>query len=345
MDLGPIAPRRKPETVELPKSCLAPAWSIGPKWTPLLGSADAHLLTGALFGLKTGSTFPHNALGESDTFAVPSSPWCSDSMLLDRDPAHAFMPYPAVPVANAPSGPLVGPDLRRQGPVRRRGLSHRLRLAADARHVRDQDADGSDRAEAPRCRRPPRRQDDHRRARLFHERQERPFRHPGERRRARPDPGRLVRRARRRPSRTGCATLRSAPIRAARSARRRAIAASSASARPMAGSAWSSATIWRRPSTPAATSPATAPPSCGSARCCWGRTARPCRRIPGCCWRRMPSPCSMGMCGTPSRRPFAGRRPFSGRLRRSMWPWRASRRSTGPCATSRAARPGSSTGR
>ena len=29
-------------------------------------------------------------------------------MLLDRDPAHAFMPYPAVPVANAPSGPLSG---------------------------------------------------------------------------------------------------------------------------------------------------------------------------------------------------------------------------------------------
>ncbi|WP_262028740.1 amidase [Microvirga sp. Mcv34] len=29
-------------------------------------------------------------------------------MLLDRDPAHAFMPYPAVPVAHAPSGPLSG---------------------------------------------------------------------------------------------------------------------------------------------------------------------------------------------------------------------------------------------
>jgi amidase len=29
-------------------------------------------------------------------------------MLLDRDPAHAFMPYPAVPVPHAPSGPLSG---------------------------------------------------------------------------------------------------------------------------------------------------------------------------------------------------------------------------------------------
>lgn len=29
-------------------------------------------------------------------------------MLLDRDPAHAFMPYPAVPVPQAPSGPLSG---------------------------------------------------------------------------------------------------------------------------------------------------------------------------------------------------------------------------------------------
>ena len=29
-------------------------------------------------------------------------------MLLDRDPAHAFMPYPAVPVTHAPSGPLSG---------------------------------------------------------------------------------------------------------------------------------------------------------------------------------------------------------------------------------------------
>jgi amidase len=29
-------------------------------------------------------------------------------MLLDRDPAHAFMPYPAVPVPHAPSGPLWG---------------------------------------------------------------------------------------------------------------------------------------------------------------------------------------------------------------------------------------------
>ena len=29
-------------------------------------------------------------------------------MPLDRDPAYAFMPYPAVPVANAPSGPLSG---------------------------------------------------------------------------------------------------------------------------------------------------------------------------------------------------------------------------------------------
>jgi len=29
-------------------------------------------------------------------------------MLLDRDPAHAFMPYPAVPVPHAPTGPLSG---------------------------------------------------------------------------------------------------------------------------------------------------------------------------------------------------------------------------------------------
>ncbi|MBM1171207.1 amidase [Microvirga arabica] len=29
-------------------------------------------------------------------------------MLLDRDPAHAFMPYPAVPVPHAPAGPLSG---------------------------------------------------------------------------------------------------------------------------------------------------------------------------------------------------------------------------------------------
>ncbi|MBQ0824620.1 amidase [Microvirga sp. HBU67558] len=29
-------------------------------------------------------------------------------MLLDRDPAHAFMPYPAVPVPHAPNGPLSG---------------------------------------------------------------------------------------------------------------------------------------------------------------------------------------------------------------------------------------------
>jgi amidase len=29
-------------------------------------------------------------------------------MLLDRDPAHAFMPYPAVPVPHAPGGPLSG---------------------------------------------------------------------------------------------------------------------------------------------------------------------------------------------------------------------------------------------
>ncbi|WP_114943132.1 amidase [Microvirga calopogonii] len=29
-------------------------------------------------------------------------------MFLDRDPAHAFMPYPAVPVPHAPSGPLSG---------------------------------------------------------------------------------------------------------------------------------------------------------------------------------------------------------------------------------------------
>jgi amidase len=29
-------------------------------------------------------------------------------MFLDRDPAHAFMPYPAVPVPHAASGPLSG---------------------------------------------------------------------------------------------------------------------------------------------------------------------------------------------------------------------------------------------
>ena len=29
-------------------------------------------------------------------------------MLLDKDPAHAFMPYPAAAVANAPEGPLAG---------------------------------------------------------------------------------------------------------------------------------------------------------------------------------------------------------------------------------------------
>lgn len=29
-------------------------------------------------------------------------------MLLDRDPAHAFMPYPAIPVPHAPTGPLSG---------------------------------------------------------------------------------------------------------------------------------------------------------------------------------------------------------------------------------------------
>ena len=29
-------------------------------------------------------------------------------MLLDADPARAFMPYPAAPVPNAPDGPLAG---------------------------------------------------------------------------------------------------------------------------------------------------------------------------------------------------------------------------------------------
>ncbi len=29
-------------------------------------------------------------------------------MLLADDPAYAFMPYPAVPVPNAPTGPLSG---------------------------------------------------------------------------------------------------------------------------------------------------------------------------------------------------------------------------------------------
>src|SRR3990170_2097765 len=57
---------------------------------------------------KTGSTFPHDALGENDTFAVRSFPHLGRPMLLDRDPAHAFMLYPAVPVPHAPSGPLWG---------------------------------------------------------------------------------------------------------------------------------------------------------------------------------------------------------------------------------------------
>ena len=42
------------------------------------------------------------------TIALRSVPPAWYSMLLDHDPARAFMPYPAVPVANAPSGPLAG---------------------------------------------------------------------------------------------------------------------------------------------------------------------------------------------------------------------------------------------
>ena len=72
---------------------------------------------------------------------------------------------------------------------------------------------------------------------------------------------------------TACAISRSAPIRAARCGRPRTIAACSASARPMAGSASKTATTSRPPSTPAATLRATARPSRGSARCCSGRIA------------------------------------------------------------------------
>ena len=53
----------------------------------------------------------------------------------------------------------------------------------------------------------------------------------------------------------------------------------------------------RPPSTPAVTSPATAPPSSAWARCCSARTAIPCRRAPGFSWRGMPLPFSTRRCG------------------------------------------------
>ena len=113
-------------------------------------------------------------------------------MLLPDDPARAFMPYPAVEVANAPSGPLAGLTLGVKdlydvaGYPTSGGSPHVLALSG----VKTRSAAVVERL--ARCRRPLRRQDDHRRARLLAQRQERPFRHAGERRRAGPHPGRLV---------------------------------------------------------------------------------------------------------------------------------------------------------
>ncbi len=196
--------------------------------------------------------------------------------------------------------------------------------------------------------RPLRRQDHHGRARLLAERQERPFRHAGERRRARPHPGRLVlglgrgrveRAVRLRPRhRYGRLRARA----------RRAIAACSASARPMAASASRAATTSRRPSTRAASSPATARPSRASPTVLLGRRSG---ALPGqvraCCSRADAfAPPGRSRCARASRRllhrveaHLGPAETAGGRDRRVSSP------STGRSAPSRAARPGASMAR
>ena len=112
-------------------------------------------------------------------------------MLLDDDPSHAFLPYPAVTGPQRPRRPAGRPDLRGEGSLRRRGLSHRRRQPADAGALGHQGHDGADGAEAAGCGRALRRQDAHRRAGVLDERQERALRHAAQRRRARPDLRRL----------------------------------------------------------------------------------------------------------------------------------------------------------
>ncbi len=201
-------------------------------------------------------------------------------MLLDHDPAHAFMPYPAGRRGERRRGAAGGSDLRRQGSVRRRGLPDQRRLAADARHVGDQDPHGPHRAAPARLRRPLRRQDHHGRTRLLDVGQERSFRHAGERRRAGPHTRRLV-------VRVGFGSLEQ-PLRF-RSRHRygRLGPRAREPLRPV-----------RHPPHPWSGEPrglprprallrhlrlfsrATAKPSCGSARCCSAPIARPCRISP-----------------------------------------------------------------
>ena len=137
-------------------------------------------------------------------------------------------------------------------------------------------------------------------------------------------------RAPRRPCRTGCATLRSAPIRAARCGRRPAIAGSSASVRPMAGQPGGLLPTLRPPSTHAATSPATAPPSrVGEVLLGEDSATSQSPRVLLARGRLLlhrtvldasPGPAPVGGCWA--------------RLRRSRWRRKASRRCTGRCAIS-----------